>query len=219
MRVQVGLEDFLETVDRIGLARLGSPALGGHCGCGLDGEAEPQGAVRLVGRGALDEEFRCVCHGPNVGAIPDSVNPAEGLARCCGDPCGSSRARVRRAGFEGWEWRVPGLLQRVRRLAGIGEAAGEPMRLSPPGGGRRCGGAAEARLVRLGRNFEIAVRAEGWNPHGSWGAFEMPESCPALVAEISRLSSWQTGKDAVVEVLGGLGQGDAGAGALEEARR
>lgn len=43
MRVQVRLEDILETVCGICLARLGNPALGGHLRRGLDGEAEPQG--------------------------------------------------------------------------------------------------------------------------------------------------------------------------------
>ena len=58
------LQDILKGIQGIGTVRCGSPALEGHFRRRLDGETEAQSPVRLVGRGALDKEFRCVCHGP-----------------------------------------------------------------------------------------------------------------------------------------------------------
>ena len=66
---QVRLQDAFEGIQGFRIVRCGSPALGGHFPGRLDGEAEAQGPVRLLGGSALDEEFRCVCHGPNVSAI------------------------------------------------------------------------------------------------------------------------------------------------------
>ena len=63
------LQDVFQGFRGFGIVRCRSAALGGHCPGRLDGEAEAQGPVRLLGGSALDEEFKCVCHGPNVSAL------------------------------------------------------------------------------------------------------------------------------------------------------
>ena len=75
------LQDILEGIQGIGTVRGGRPALGGHLWRCLDGETKAQGPVRLVGRGALNEEFRCVCHGPRVGGVAVSGTPPAALIR------------------------------------------------------------------------------------------------------------------------------------------
>ena len=110
VRPQVRLQDAFEGIQGFGIVRCGSPALGGHCPGRLDGEAEAQGPIGLVGGSALDKEFRCVCHGSRVGGIAESENPRKAV-HC---PVGRAAGVL----LSGWA------LLRGNRLRGRGPEAG-----------------------------------------------------------------------------------------------
>ena len=110
----------------------------------------------------------CVCHGPNVGAIPDLVNSAAVSVQCPGGLCGRHSAIVWRLGFEGRESGLLGLGPPIRSLSGIGRRHVGPAESAPVG----LSGNSGPRYAReVGSSFE-RKRAAGWGNQGLIGNTE-----------------------------------------------
>ena len=77
--------------------RVGEPCTRRHPRESLNGEADPHDSACFVPHGALDEEFRCVRHVPNVSAIACVVNPAAALDEPTGNLRSHRLARARLA--------------------------------------------------------------------------------------------------------------------------